>query len=548
MRPARILVLLLAVTFACTATAQEAWFEQTELNPGMGPAPVTLDRRTPMAVMENFVYLTSRGHFSEAAHLMDLSDLAPADQATQGTSRAEQLSVLLERKVVIPWSELADRPDGWISGAQNDNTTGRVRRSILIDRMELDNHQVPLRLNRIKPGPDAEPVWLFSRQSVDNIPRLFQTYGPTKLESTLPAWARVPAFWGMYLWEVIFVPLLLLLAFAVSLPAYRTMSKFGISADHRWLRFVGRASRWPVAIALFATLVGIGTSRVLVVSGLLDAILTPLIVIAYVTAATLALVLVMDEIFDLISQSDPNELAAPENADKRSLATTISAARKFLIVVAVLVGGAIIIGSINRSTTFGLSVLASAGALTIILGFAAREVLGNILASVQIALNRSARIGDQLIFEGHFCTVERIKFTYVQLLVWNGTRLIVPVSYFVKDPFENWSIEDHAMVRPIEMTLAQTADVDALRTAFFHILDKEDDSDVAPRDKAAVHVTGQDAFGIKIRFEVPAASPSTGWDLECRVREALQAAAQRLDRAGDGTRMLPTSPGEHPDA
>tara|TARA_R110002049_G_scaffold10127_1_gene50185 strand:+ start:148896 stop:150563 length:1668 start_codon:yes stop_codon:yes gene_type:complete len=544
LRPFLLAALLVLVT-AFAATAQEKWFETDELNPGLPPSPRTLDRATPMATMENFLFHTSRGHYSEAANLLDLTDLPRADQGVLGAERAFQLSVILERKVVIPWKTLADRPDGWLSGSSEDNDTGRVRRSLLIDRLELDGHLVPLRLNRIKPGPNGTPVWVMSRQSVDNIPRLYERYGPTRLEAALPEWAKVRAFWGMYLWEVLFLPFIVTLAGIAGWAAFRTMGHLGTVSKRRWMRFVFRSFRWPAAIVLCAFMIGTATSRILVVSGLIDAVLSPLLTIAYVLAGTLAIVMIFDEIFDRISPNDALELADPANSHMRAIATTISAARKAVIVIAVLAAAGVILVSINTANTLGLSLLASAGALTIVLGFAAREVLGNILASVQIALNRSARIGDQLIFEGHFCTVEKIHFTYVQLLNWNNVRLIVPVSYFVSDAFENWSVEDQGMIRPIFLTLAQTADVAALRRVFFDLLERENPADVAPMSRAKVHVTEQDVFGIKVRFELPTANAATFWEIECRVREGLLAAAAEL-QLKDGKAILPPMPIDKP--
>ena len=540
------LILFLALLLALPAAAEERWFGTDALNPGLGPAPAMIDRATPMSTVESFLALTRKGDYAAAAHLLDLSALPQDTQAETGAIRASQLAEVLERKVVIPWDNLADRPDGWLEGSAKNEATGRVRRSILLGSMTLDDHPVPIRLNRIKPGETADPVWVFSAQTVDNIDPLYQLYGPTRLEQNLPDWARARAIGGMYVWEVLFVPLLLVVAGLCPWFSFRFLHHMGRNAPPRWMRFLGRSARWPVAISFFAAVLGTGTREILVVSGLLDTVLAPILVIAYVFSVALALVLIIDEVFDRISQNNPNELADPENSHMRAMATTITAARKALIVIAVLIGTGVVLSSINTLDTLGLSLLASAGALTVVLGFAAREVLGNILASVQIALNRSARIGDQLMFEGHFCTVERIHFTYVQLMIWNGTRLIVPVSTFVSDAFENWSIEDPAMVRPIELTLAQDADVAAMRRAFQDLLDKEDDADVAPRARAAVRVTGQDVFGLKVRFELPAANPATGWDLECRVREGLQEAARRLER--DGTPVLPPKPDDLPDA
>ena len=181
-----VIALVLWCSLSAQLAAQELWFETGPLNPGLGPAPATLDRSTPMATMEALLALTDAGHYSEAAHLLDLSDVPQADQAVVGTERARLLAVLLERKVIMPWNVLADRPDGWLDGAKENGQTGRVRRSIVIDTFELGSRRVPLRVNRLKPGENAEAVWLIARQSVANIPALHAAYGPTKLEKRLP--------------------------------------------------------------------------------------------------------------------------------------------------------------------------------------------------------------------------------------------------------------------------------------------------------------------------------------------------------------------------
>jgi small-conductance mechanosensitive channel len=538
-------LLLTLCLWAAPAAAQDPWFETGPLNPGLGPAPETLDRSTPMATIENFLFLTDRGNYSEAAHLLDLGDLPQADQGALGPDRAYKLSVLLERKAVVPWSSLADRPDGWLSGSTDSDETGRERRSILIDRLEMGSHAVPIRLNRIKPE-DGDPVWVISRQSVDNIPTLFDLYGPTRLENALPPWALAEGLWGMYVWETLFVPLLLLGALVAGFAVFRLLRAIAAQAPRQWMRIAARSLKWPVTLSVTAAIVGIGTRDVLVVSGVVDVVLGPVLLIVQVVAATMALVLAADQIFDRVSAKAPNELADPENSHLRAIATTVSAVRKFVIVIAVLVATGVVLSSIDTHQLLGFSLLASAGALTIVLGFAAREVLGNILASVQIALNRSARIGDQLIFEGHFCTVERIHFTYVQLLVWNGNRLIVPVSTFVKDPFENWSIENPEMVRPIELVLAQSADVEKLREFFLARLKDYDDTDVGPMEQARVLVTEQDAFGLTARFELPSRNPATGWDIECEMREALLAEAARIEQ-DTGRPVLPPPPRDMPE-
>ncbi len=535
-----VCALVAAISLTPDARAQELYFEVAPLNPGLPAPPTDLDRATPVSTMDSFLDLAEAGRFNEAAHLLDLTNLPQQNQRTNAAEIARQLFVLMDRKVVVPWDSLSDRPDGWLTGSSERDTTGRVRRSIIIDWLELDRHDVALRLNRIKPE-DGPPVWVFARESVNNIPRLYDLYGPTRLEQSLPDWARKKSILSMYVWELIFVPMMILVAAVLGWLTYRAVTIFGRKMNTALSHAVVRALRWPATIAVTTGVVGFATTEVLVVSGLIDSIISPAIVIGFVTATTLAVIFVIDEIFDRVSLNNPNDLADPGNAHMRSMATMISAARKGVIVIAMLVAAGIVLTSANAFQSIGLSLLASAGALTLILGFAAREVLGNILASVQIALNRSARIGDLLIFEGHFCTVEKIHFTYVQLLIWNGNRFIVPVSYFVKDAFENWSIEDTKMIRPIELTLAQGADVDALRKVFLEAVEHEDGEDTGPLEEARVHVTGQDVFGQQVRFDLPTPNPSTGWDMQCKMRERLISAAQKLEARTD-VRMLPTDP------
>ena len=197
---ASLAALLVVLTLIATpAPAQEAYFEMDTLNSGLPAPPEGMDRSTPMGAVESFLYRTRRSEFSQAAHLLDLSDIDVGDQVATGEELARQLYVLMDRKVVIPWDSLSDRPDGWLSGTSDNDATGRIRRSVRLDWLDLDNHGVPLRLNRVKPG-DAPPVWVFARQSVANIPDLFERYGPTSLEMALPSWARGRAFWGMYVW------------------------------------------------------------------------------------------------------------------------------------------------------------------------------------------------------------------------------------------------------------------------------------------------------------------------------------------------------------
>ncbi len=535
------LALLLCLALPFPAPAQDSpqnWFEIDRLNPGLGPAP-DINRDSPRAAVETLLGLLGAENWDGAAHMLDLSGLSPQEQRSRGPDLARKLGVVIEREVIIPWNDLTDRPDGWISGAEKEPGTGRARRSILISLLELGDRPVPLRLNRVKPE-NGEPVWIIARQSVRDIPELYDRFQPTKLERAMPDWARKNGPFDMYIWEWLMLPVIGVVSVLAGWLAYRIVSRLGRVSNRRLVQSIVRAFRWPASIIVVATILGFTTNRLLVVTGAISLVIGPLVLLLYVTAVALAAVLVADEIFDRVSLNSPKELADPDNAHYRSLATLLSGFRKFVILLAVLVGAGTLLSSIEVFNSLGYTLLAGAGAITIVLGFAAREVLGNILAAVQIALNRSARIGDLIIYEGDFCTVERIHFTYVQLLVWTGTRYIVPVADFVTDKFENISASDDHMIRSIELTFAQSADVAAMRDAFDRVVREIDDGTLTP-ERTATRVLSQDVFGKTIRFELPTTDQSTFWKLECLAREGLLAEAARIEEE-TGRPVLPPGP------
>lgn len=545
---ARVLsaVAMFIIATPSPATAEDTWFETDPINPGLSAPPREADRETPRATMESLLRYLRQQEFDHAAHLLDLSDLPQSEQRARGAELARQLGVVLERQVLIPWNTLADRPDGWLIGGEKEPGTGRARRSILLSLLDLGEHPIPLRINRVKP-PDEPAVWLISRNSVTDIPLLYERFKPTRLEETMPGWARQRSAFDMYVWEILLMPLIAALALGLGALTHWVVGKLGQVSDRRLVRTIVRAFRWPATIIMVSAVLGFATSRLLVVTGPVSTITGPLVLLGYVVGFALAAILVADEIFERVSLSSPHKLADPDNQHYRNMATMISGFRKFVIIIAVLVGTGTVLSSIAVFNSLGFTLLAGAGALTIVIGFAAREVLGNILAAVQIALNRSARIGDQIIFEGRFCTVERIHFTYVQLLIWNGNRFIVPISHFVSHDFENWSIGDSEMIRPIELTLAQHADVAMLRDEFHKLMDEIDDGTLGPRDKAHVRVTGQDVFGLKVRFELPTTDPSTFWELECMAREKLVARAAMLEEKTGKPVLPPMAPPDLPE-
>ncbi|WP_308915218.1 mechanosensitive ion channel family protein [Jannaschia sp. LMIT008] len=541
----RAFVFVLLAMVALPATAQDPFFDIDGLNGGLGERPDAMDLRTPRSTLESFLVAADEGRWDDAAHALDLSDLDDAAQAGEGPILAAQLHSVIERKAVLDWSSLNDRPDGLQPlGGQSQATAGDPRRSFLIRELDLDPVPGAIRLNRVKPGEDADPVWVFPRETVADIPAMYRAYGPSAFESKLPAilLAQGPA--SLMWWEWIGLPLLVVIAGVLGWFTARLFAWIRTSSDNGMVRGVTHALKWPAVIAAVTTLVAVVSRQLFVFSGQIDTVLSPLIAIGYVTATLMVVIGVLDAVLDnLVSPGDDIDLTVAEQQEARSTATKINATRRILTILVFLIGAGIVLSTADVFRGVGLSILASASALTIILGFAARRVLGNIIASLQIAMNQSARVGDRIMYKGELCYVERIQMTYVQLRNWDSTRLIVPVEEFISEPFENWSIEDPSMLRILKFKLRPAIDLDAVRDAFVDVArEVSEDEDHAEFfgdfDSVKMDVTGQDVFGIDVWFYVPCTDPNNSWAVSCAVRERL--IGRLADMEGDGdARIFP---------
>ncbi|WHZ33295.1 mechanosensitive ion channel family protein [Sagittula sp. MA-2] len=476
----------------------------------------------------------------QLGHLLNLNDLEPEVQRSAGDRLARDLGTVIARRVIVDWSQIIDRPDG-LDALETSNaaTAGMPRRSLLLWEIDLDGVPSAIRLERVKPE-GADPVWVISARTVRNIAPLYAAYGPTGFEKWLPDALREPAFWRLMWWEVLGVPLLIFLAGLSGWAMSRALRRIGRLASHRVTSAIFRSARIPLLIATVALVLSVGMQTIFVFSGRLNSVLSPLVAAGFVTAALMLIVNVIEVILDEITGFEQMDLTRQQFDETRTRATRIAAVRRLLVIVVFLFGFGIVLSSANLFRTYGFSLLASAGVLTLILGFAARTILANILSSLQIALNQSARIGDRVVYKGALCHVERINFTYVQLHSWDGTRLVVPVNEFTSTTFENWTLKEPEMLRVLKFKLAPSVDIDRLRTCLGEVLDELDPEELDDRDKASVSVTGQDAFGIDVWFMVPCRDPNTSWDVACTARERLVARLARIEE--EGTTVFPEVP------
>ena len=173
---------------------------------------------------------------------------------------------------------------------------------------------------------------------------------------------------------------------------------------------------------------------------------------------------------------------------------------------------------IDKIRAVGVSLLTSAGIAGIIVGFAAQKSLGMILAGIQLAIPQPIRLDDSVIVEGEMGVIEEIKLTYVVVRLWDQRRLILPVTYFLEKPFQNWTINSAQLLGTVYLYLDYGMPLEALRRETERILRDHPKWDGRASN---VQVTDMKERYMEVRVLFSSSDSGSRWDLSVDVREKL---------------------------
>jgi small-conductance mechanosensitive channel len=214
------------------------------------------------------------------------------------------------------------------------------------------------------------------------------------------------------------------------------------------------------------------------------------------------------------------EAVVGDPARVRRVRTQLGMTRRVVSALIAVVTVAVMLLTFQAMRTVGASLLASAGVIGIVAGIAAQSALGNFFAGLQIAFGDTVRLGDTVIVEGQQGTVEEITLSYLVIRLWDYRRLIVPTSYFVSKPFENWTRKDPGLLGAVLLHLDHTTPVDQLRTALGDFLLTTPLWDTL---EWSLQVTDTTPSTIVVRATMTARSPDDVAALRFEVREHLLA-------------------------
>lgn len=232
-----------------------------------------------------------------------------------------------------------------------------------------------------------------------------------------------------------------------------------------------------------------------------------------------------------------------DNLQARRVQTQTKVLARSASVLIILLGTGSAMMTLPLLRQIGTSLLASAGVAGLVVGFAAKPVLGNLLAGLQLALTQAIRLQDVVIVENEWGWVEEITGTYVVLRLWDLRRMVVPLQWFIEHPFQNWTRTNADLLGTVQIWADYRLPLDPIRIEARRICENAPEWDGR---LCVVQMIEAGERAMQFRVLVSAADSPRLWDLRCRMREQLvdymqrhypqylpQVRMERLDRQGE---------------
>jgi small-conductance mechanosensitive channel len=270
-------------------------------------------------------------------------------------------------------------------------------------------------------------------------------------------------------------------------------------------------SRW--ILPLLALMVALPAAR------LSESVLTPVeraVGLGLIAATAWLVILISQIVSDLISAR--YRIDSADNLSARRVRTQIEVLHRIVVVIVVVVGLSIMLMTFPTIKHIGMSLLASAGLAGLIVGMAMKSTLSSLIAGIQIAFTQPIRIEDVVVVEGEWGKVEEIGTTYVVVRIWDLRRLVLPLSYFIEHPFQNWTRSSADLLATVLLYVDYSVPVEEVRAELRRIVES---TNLWKGEVCVLQVSDASEYTIQIRALIDARDSGTAWDLRCYVREKL---------------------------
>jgi len=213
-----------------------------------------------------------------------------------------------------------------------------------------------------------------------------------------------------------------------------------------------------------------------------------------------------------------------DNLHARRIRTQTLVIQRVAVILVIIVTLAVMLMTFPNARQIGTSIFASAGVAGLVVGMAARSTFASVIAGLQVALTQPIRIDDSVVVEGEWGWIEEIETTFVVVRLWDLRRLIVPLTYFIERPFQNWSHTTTEIIGTVFLYVDYSLPIEPVREEFNRILRE---TKLWNSRTAAFQVTDFTERTMQLRAIMSANNASAAFDLRCLVRERLIAFLQR---------------------
>ncbi|MBC8468901.1 MAG: mechanosensitive ion channel [Planctomycetes bacterium] len=207
-----------------------------------------------------------------------------------------------------------------------------------------------------------------------------------------------------------------------------------------------------------------------------------------------------------------------DNLKARKIHTQFRVLKRIVIVVVAILAFGSCLMTFEKVQQLGTTILASAGIIGIVVGMAAQKTITTFIAGLQIAITQPIRVDDVVIVENEWGRIEEITLTYVVVRIWDLRRLIVPITFFIEKPFQNWTRVTADILGTVFIYVDYTVPIESVRTELRRILEE---SELWDRKVCVLQVTNTSERTVELRALMSAVDASTAWSLRCHVREKL---------------------------
>ena len=321
--------------------------------------------------------------------------------------------------------------------------------------------------------------------------------------------------WHTLLLSVILLSVAIAISLVVHFVVFRILRRFaareGAVVDASLVRHGEQPARW--AFALLAVLVLL---PVLPLPPTLMSALEHITGLGLIAAVAWLATLLIDITSDVLASR--YRIDVSDNLAARRFQTQFQMVRRVLVVLIVIVAASLMLMTFPAIRQIGESLLASAGLATLVLGMAMKGTLENLIASLQIAFAQPFRIGDAVVVEGEWGWIEEIGTMYVVIRIWDLRRLVLPLSYFLSHPFQNWTRTSAEILGAAILYADYTVPVEELRRELRRICES---TSLWKGNVCILHVADATERTIQLRALMDARNSGDAWDLRCLVREKL---------------------------